>query len=334
MHESSENQSPTLIPTAPLTFGQILDRTYRLLQKHYRLFLGIAAVPASCVLVAITAAIAVGFSAYTHLKSQLPPGTTVSFSPLGLFEHFLWIIPCVYAIMLATYALYLPAAFFAATQVDRGVTVSCRQAYSVAWSRFGRSLWLMILGILILVVPIIVIAALIGGAMVLMNHGAGSGSGSAQPFLLIPLVMLLYLGIFVYSVLMMLRFAVAYPACIEEDLPAWKALQRSASLTSGAKGRIFLVMLVIYAVVYAVEMVCIFVFLAVAALIAFAAMAAHVAIGTPAFFTLVGLGIFGYVTVIGACVLLSYAAFTTALAILYHDQRLRKDSLAPAAPLA
>jgi hypothetical protein len=133
---------------------------------------------------------------------------------------------------------------------------------------------------------------------------------------------------------MMLRFAVAYPACIEEDLPAWNALQRSTSLTSGAKGRIFLVMLVIYAVVYAAEVVCIFVFLAVAALIAFAAMAAHVTVGTPGFFVLVGLGIFGYVAVIGACVLLSYAAFTTALAVLYHDQRLRKDPFAPAAPLA
>ena len=54
MHESSENQSPTPIPTAPLTFGQILDRTYRLLQKHYRLLLGIAAVPASFMLVLVS----------------------------------------------------------------------------------------------------------------------------------------------------------------------------------------------------------------------------------------------------------------------------------------
>jgi len=325
MHESSENQSPTLIPAAPMTFGQILDRTYRLLQKHYRLFLGIAAVPAAFMLVLVSGLVAFVFVTIGPQLTGQPAAPPVF--PPWLFV----LIFTLYPVVLLIGALYLPAAFFATTQADRGVTVSFRQAYSVAWSRFGRSLWLMILGILILVVPIIVIAALIGGAMVLMNHGAGSGSGSAQPFLLIPLVMLLYLGIFVYSVLMMLRFAVAYPACIEEDLPAWKALQRSASLTSGAKGRIFLVMLVIYAVVYAVEMVCIFVFLAVAALIAFAAMAAHVAIGTPAFFTLVGLGIFGYVTVIGACVLLSYAAFTTALAILYHDQRLRKDALAPAA---
>jgi hypothetical protein len=75
-------------------------------------------------------------------------------------------------------------------------------------------------------------------------------------------------------------------------------------------------------------------FLVLAAFIAFAAMVAHVATGTPAFFTLVGLGAFGYAIVIGACLLLSYAAFTSALAVLYHDQRLRKDVLAPAPPLA
>ena len=187
---------------------------------------------------------------------------------------------------------------------------------------------------LFLIVPIVVIAILIGAGAALMGHGAVVGSGPAYAFFLVPLLVLLYIGILVYSVLIMLRFAVAYPACIEEDLTAWAALKRSASLTSGAKGRIFLVLLVVYAVVYAVELVCILVFLALAAFVAFAAMAAHVTLGSPAFFTLVGLGVFGYAIVIGACILLSYAAFTTALAVLYHDQRLRKDVLPIAAPLA
>jgi membrane-anchored glycerophosphoryl diester phosphodiesterase (GDPDase) len=178
-----------------------------------------------------------------------------------------------------------------------------------------------------------VIAALIGGGAALMSHGAGVGSGPAYAFFLVPLLVLLYIGILVYSVLIMLRFAVAYPACIEEDLTAWKALQRSASLTSGAKGRIFLVLLVVYAVVYALEIVCILVLVALAAVVAFVAMGAHVTVGSLAFVILVGLGVFAYALVIGVCILLSYAAFTTALAVLYHDQRLRKDILVPAPPL-
>lgn len=328
MHESSESLAPALAPNVPMTFGQILDRTYRLMQKHYRLFLGIAAVPAAALLVLVGSMLGAMFAALGPqiiAKSTAPP----AFPP-----WFPIVFICLYPLILLVYALYLPAACFASTQADRGVTVSFRQAYRVAWSRFGRSLWLIVLCILILVGPILVIAALIAAAAVLMHHGTVSGSGPAYAFFLIPLLVLLYLGILVYSVLMMLRFAVAYPACIEEDLPAWKALQRSASLTSGAKGRIFLVLLVVYAVIYAVEIVCILVFLLLASLVAFAAMVAHVAVGTPAFFTLVGLGIFGYAVVIGACILLSYAAFTTALAVLYHDQRLRKDILAPVPPLA
>jgi hypothetical protein len=317
----------------PVTFGQILDRTYRLMQKHWRLFLGIAAVPAVCFLASMATAIGVCFGAHEHLAAQVPPGTTFSFTPNYFLDHFMWIIFCFYPIMIAAYALYLPAAFFAATQADRGTFVSFRQAYEVAWSRFGRSIWLMVLCILILIVPVMVIAALIGGGAALMNHGAATGAGPAYAFFLIPLLVLLYLGILVYSILIMLRFAVAYPACIEEDLPAWKALKRSAGLTSGAKGRVFLVLLVVYAIVYAIEIVCILVLVALAAAVAFAAVFAHVTAGSPTFFILVGIGVLAYMVVIGACVLLSYAAFTTALAVLYHDQRLRKDVLAPAAPL-
>jgi len=101
-------------------------------------------------------------------------------------------------------------------------------------------------------------------------------------------------------------------------------------------GRIFLVMLVVYAILYAIELVCILVFVVMAALVAFIAISAHVTVSSPAFFILVGLGVLGYALVIGVCVMLGYSGFTTALAVLYHDQRLRSDvvaSLTPAPPI-
>src|SRR5664280_2270571 len=139
MNESIDPQSvvpmsiqPSFVPTltAPMTFGQILDRTYRLMRKHYRLFLEIAAVPAVCVLASMAAAIGSVFGAYEHLAAQVPKGTTVSFTPTYFLDHFVWIILCFYPIMIAAYALYLPAASFAATQADRGFVVSVRQAYN------------------------------------------------------------------------------------------------------------------------------------------------------------------------------------------------------------
>ena len=328
MNELSNPQPSAPPPPVPMTFGQILDRTYRLMRAHWRLFLGIAGVPAASVLLVVGIAVSVGLMAFTHLSTRTVPGSTVSYSPLGAFEHFPWMILCAYPIMLALYALYLPAAAFAATQTDLGVVVTFRQAYSVAWSRFGRSLWLMILCALYVVVPFTVAGVLIGSGIFLIHRATGVGSGPATMFFLIPLLVLLYLAILVYSVWILLRFAVAYPACVEEDLTAWASLKRSASLTRGAMGRIFLVLLVVYAIVYALELVCILVFLALAAVAAFIAISAHVAAGSVPFFILVGLGVLVYMLIIAACVLLSYAAFTTSLAVIYHDQRLRKDGLA------
>jgi hypothetical protein len=312
----------------PMAFGQILDRTYRLMRNHLRLLLGIAAVPTATILVILFAVLAVMFATFGPQIAH--PAATPPVLPPWLFVVFLPIYP----LSILIYALYLPAAFYATTQANRGVAVSFLQAYQFAWKRFGRSLWLMVLAFLYLVAPVLVILALIGGVAALIGHGAGTGSGPAYAFFLMPLLILLYLGMLVYSVFIMLRFALAYPALIEEDITAWSALQRSARLTHGAKGRIFLVMLVIYAIVYAIELVCILVLVAIAALGAFVALAAHVTAGSPAFFILIGVGVLAYLVVIGLTILLSYAAFTTALAVLYHDQRLREHLLSVTAPLA
>ena len=322
MNESSYPQAFAPQPPAPMTFSQILDRTYRLMRANLSLFFGIAAFPTAFIVAFIA-----GWTIFV-LKTIGPQmnGTPPQLVAVPLGAPFLfWFFLIFYPIMLAAYALYLPAAFFAATNADRGIAVSFRQAYSVAWSRFGRSLWLMVLLILYMVVPIGVAGALIAVGFAVIHHATGAGFGSPAMFFLVPLLVLLYIGILVYSVLIMLRFALAYPACIAENLTAWNALKRSASLTRDAKGRIFLVLLVIYAIVYAAELVCLLVLFALAAVALLFAVPAHVSTGSPTFFLLAGVGVFAYMLIIGACILLSYAAFVTALAVLYRDQRFRKD---------
>jgi len=88
-------------------------------------------------------------------------------------------------------------------------------------------------------------------------------------------------------------------------------------------------MLVVYALTYLVSMVCVAVFCFVGALVAFIAILAHVTVGSTAFYILIGLAVLGYLLIMIASCLFSYAAFTTALAVLYHDQRLRNDGLLP-----
>jgi hypothetical protein len=158
---SSDSMRP-----APMTFGQILDRTYRLVRAHFRLFFGIAAVPAVTVILMVAAAMSFMLA---FLWPQIAAKTSgVAAAAGGIPPWFPLVMFCIYPFMLAIYALYMPAAAFAATQADLGVTVGFRQAYSVAWSRFGRSLWLIILCILYVLVPVIVIGALIGVGTLLL----------------------------------------------------------------------------------------------------------------------------------------------------------------------
>jgi hypothetical protein len=311
------------LPPGALTFGQILDRVYHLMRAHLKLFFGIAGLPAVAVFLFMAALMSFEVKIFRELLTANPAPPPV-FPP-----YFAAIMLIGEPLLLLAYALYLPAAIHAAVQADLGVTVTIREAYRVAWSRFGRYLWLMILWTLYLVVPIIVVVAL-GTPIALMHHAAGTGSISGFPFFLIPIIALLYLGYLVYTILISLRFSLACPASVEENLMAWAALRRSAQLTRGAWGRIFLAILVVYAAVYAAQLVCILALGLVASLVALGAMLAHVIVGSPAFLTLVGLGVVGYVLTIVVSTLIAYSALTTLLAVLYHDQRRRKESSTPA----
>jgi hypothetical protein len=307
-----------------MTFGEILDRIYRLMRTNLRLFLDIASVPAAALLMVFLPVI--GFMLVAvgpQLRGQASPPAPF---PSVLAGIFILLGNLVFPVI---YALYMPAASYAAAQADLGIAVTLREAYDVGWHRFGRYLWLMILGVLCIIVPVMtcVLVIVLGG--VLLHVTIGVSPDSSVAFLLIPLGVLLYIAATVYSVLILLRFSLAYSVCVVEELPAWASLQRSVQLTKGAKGRIFLVLLVVYALTYLVSMVCIAIFFAVGALVALVAILAHLTQGSPVFIMLIGLAVLGYLLILVASCLFSYAVFTTTLAVLYHDQRLRKEGLLP-----
>ena len=307
-------------PVAPKTFGQILDRIYRLMRSHLRLFLGIAAVPSATIILIMTVILGIMFIA---IGPQLAANSS---APLVMPKGFWLFVPLLELILPLIYVFYFPAAIYAATQADLGVTVTFSQAYGVAWRHFGRYLWLIILCSLFVIVPLAVIAALAGIGALLLHNVIGSNG----MFFLVPLLVLLYLAFLVYCVLIMIRFAMAFPACVAEDISAWDSLKRSATLTRGAMGRIFLVLLLVYAINYVVTMVCMLVFFVLGALGVLAAIFAHVSEGSHAYYILIGLAIFGYLLVFAVSMLITYSANTTALAVLYRDQRLRKDGQIPA----
>jgi hypothetical protein len=331
----SEIKYPTADPSMPsgpppgsLTFGQILDRTYRIAKANLKLFLGIASVPSATIFVIAAAILACMIPIIgPQIAAAKASAGQASVAPPPTFSIYLAgiLVLVIYPIMFAVSALYMPAASYAATQADQGVKVTVGAAYSVAWRHFWRYLWLLILPALFVIVPLAVIGAVVAAGALLMHNAVGGGNDPTAMFFLIPLIVLLYICVMVYSILLMLRFALAFPASVTEELSAWAALKRSGKLTKGAKGRIFLVMLVVYAVMYAVNLVFMLVFMVMAAVGAGVALVAHVTQGSPAFFILIGLAALGYVLVLIACAMFSYVAYTTALAVLYHDQRRRID---------
>ena len=310
----------------PMTLGEILDRTSRLMRAHWRLFTGMATIPTAIIMLPTCGLMAwflIEFWPQIFAQGGALPQVPI-YLPI-LFVIFGNLLP------IPVFALYMPAGSYAAVQANLGVRVTFRDAYAVARRHYGRYLWLMVLVIVYIAGPFILAAALIGGGALLMAHGAQPDSVPTGVFLLIPAAILSYFGFLVYSILMMLRFAVAYPACMVEDLPARAALRRSTTLTCGARGRIFVAVLVVYVVAYAASMVVMIAVGIVGSLGALAATMAHVAAGSPAFYLLVVLGALLYLAFMIIYAAFTYALMNTLLAVVYHDQRWRKDGAAATA---
>jgi hypothetical protein len=310
-----------------MTFGQILDRIFRLLRSHFRPFVAIGALPFG----AVIALEAVFFGAlYLAGVFQHPPAQPNAMAMLQLMLPMsLLFIP----VTLLIYGLYYGASTYCALQADHGFKVTAGEAFAHAWSRIGRYAWLMLLRSLIVAVPIIVcVVAVFAGALLLGVIPKGNPN-SAALFFLIPLAILLYLGAIVYAILMSLRLSLAFSACVHENLTASQAIRRSGVLTHGAKGRIFLVLLVIYAISYAVIMV-----FYVAGLFVFAIGAltglGHLRTASPLTIALAVVACLVAIALMLLWTVLLMAAYSIAFAVIYRDQCLRKDGPLLPAPLS
>jgi hypothetical protein len=307
-----------------MTFGKILDRVFQLVRANWRLFGGIALAPAAWIIAYYGAMFAAFFPVLKPLILQQQPHLSLM-TIVWLFVAYIlgWILTIV------IYALYEPAAVYAALEANTGRRVTFGKAWAAAWRKAGRYIWLAILRALIVMLPIMVFAAVIGGAAGLALVRGQGGSNPYAAMMALPLFMLLYVGSMVYAVLVVLRLALAVPACVAEDVSAWKGIRRSNQLTYGAKGRIFLLALLMYAIAYAAFLVAELVIFFLGAVVALVGMALHLAMAPWGF---IGIGV---AAVIFLCALLAYAAcigaaFSTTFAVVYHDQRLRREGVAAA----
>jgi len=311
----------------PMTFGQILDRIFRLTRANIWPFLAIGIFPIFVVIAFEAVVFGVLFLAgfFAHFPAHPNPDPTVVLWIVVPF--FLLFLP----LMFVVYGLYYGASTYTAVQADHGMKVTANEAFRHAWSRLGRYIWLYVLRSLIIAIPIMVMALLfaVGGLLLGLIPAISSQGATPDPallFFLIPLAIIFYIGAIVYAIIMGLRYSLAFPACAHENITAVQALKRSGKLTSGAKGRIFLMALVIYAIGYAAMMIVyavgMFLF-AIGALAVGGHVQAHLVLAI----TLAVIAGLVILILIFLWTALLMAAYSIAFAVIYRDQCLRKDGL-------
>ena len=314
----SDSAARTLPPIpGPMTFGQILDRIFRLVRAQWKLLTRIALLPMALNVVMIGLAGVLFLSMFLPVIEKkidsIEPMTIATLSGAGaIFEIGIFFV----------FALYLPATTYAELAINRGASVTAGESYRFARERYGRFLWLLFLLALILFLPVLFMAVCFG-VFALATNGFSAANLNPAIFVFFPLLFVFYLGYLAYVVLIGLRYCFAFAICVDEQVPVREALRRSAQLTRGARGRIFLVLLVVYAILYAAMYVFMMLIIALAAIVVFAAAAIKIQPGSPEFIALVSLGALAYVAMIVSMQAANYIGMTSAIAVLYDDQKLR-----------
>lgn len=229
--------------TRPLTLGEILDRTVQLYRRNFLLFAGISLLP-SAIYVLIAGGASVYFSSQVPVFPQTAPPNLQTVLALGLFGLFFFLVGL--PLLLGILAVTLSALNYAAFRRNQGDSATLRAAYAYGFRHFWRHVGILFLQFLFaLVIPgFVFTVVLIGAGMVTALLAA---SASAKPLAILAglLVFLIVIAMFVVCIWIWLRFCLAFPASVTEDKKAWPCLQRSAQLSKGSRGRIFVMYLMV-----------------------------------------------------------------------------------------
>ena len=223
----------------PLTLGEILDRTAQLYRSNFLLFAGIFAIYSGVALVLNL--FQIGLKVW--VIGPNPNALSLIFTGLfGLIEGMLLFLFAGAAIAALNRAV---------AWVHLGEPATIRGAYASVLPRLGRYMWLMTMIAFFIYAPLVALLILIGVVVALVPGVMPAVSNPADPqsamtFLLVFfVVVLLLLPWIAYAIFMALRYSLAVPACVVENLKARQAIRRSIELSKGARGRIFMLGLLV-----------------------------------------------------------------------------------------
>ena len=295
----------------PLTLSEILDLTAQLYRTNFVLFAGIFAVYAGVALVLNLLLIGVGqLLKALHMTGSLAWVTLLA-TGIELLILFLLLGAAVAAISRAVAWVHL------------GKPATIRGAYASILPRLGRYLWLMTITAFVIWTPFALLYGGVLGTLAYYGKGFKAQAGAAaqhaaavnpQMAAIVLAVMvaffLLLVPVAAYTILMSLRYALALPACVVENVKARQALRRSIDLSKGARGRIFVLGLLVGVIKLGLVMVT-QIFLVVAAIKQHGQLGPGLTALSQiiAFFTNSFLG----------------PIYATGITLFYYDQRVRKE---------
>jgi hypothetical protein len=229
----------------PLTTGELLDRTFHLYRANFWLFVSLAAIAAGVNTLAALAQVG-----YMHAAGMTQPNifagaTARAATQNSVLQNFIvsGIAMISSFVYLAVYSFTQAATTSAVTALYLGDRTSMGEALRAVKGRWFRfvliGLWQIWSGVWALVIAIIA-GTLLAGGLAFMG---GAKSGLAVG-LILGIVMI---AGFVYGAIAYIRNSFAVPASVMEDLKIRKAMRRSKDLTSGSKGRVFLLFLFVFA---------------------------------------------------------------------------------------
>jgi len=222
----------------PLSFSELLDRTFTYYRRHFWLFLGIMAIPQVFIVATNMCLDAIErLGAGAAAAGSGGPEGAAALGAMGGFVLGLILMVVLYWLL---YSVALGATTFAISEAHLGRTPSARESYRSMKGRIRR-----------IVDLVFTVGFRVGGiavvpftAIVVLGVGIGAVAGNGvMAGIAIILAFLGMIGGAVAAVWMILRYGLCIPALLLEKLTVKEALRRSIFLTKGNLGRVFLVLL-------------------------------------------------------------------------------------------
>ncbi len=227
----------------PMSTSQVLDRTFYLYRHNFLLFLGIAMVGPALTLLASLVQLGIFGAPIVPDPSKFNPAMLQSFFARAIIGGIIGLI--FYTI---GQALASSATIHAVSMVHLGKTTTILESYRKIGPIFWRIIGVFLRVFLIASWPVIaayflMIAAALGLPL-LLRAGRGAAAGGAVAGVAVILLGLFgILGGIVWAVFAYCRYGLAVPACTVENLPPKYALIRSKFLTKGSLLRIFAIII-------------------------------------------------------------------------------------------